>query len=85
MDQERILRPLDCQDVKNINIILQQHQRCSKGPPVWSLAVWRHLAEERWNRERLMISVRPEEQKRREESDPDRTCWELSDSFALIE
>lgn len=83
MDQEKILCPLDCQEVKTMCLFSRQkHQRGNKDASIWSIPIWWHFSDERWNRERLGSSVRAEEQKKR---DPNRTCWELSDRSALLE
>lgn len=82
MDQERNLRPLDCQEVKTMFFSCQKHQRGNKDASTWSIPIWWHFSDERWDREWLMSSVHAEEQKKRE---PNRTCWELSDSSVLLE
>lgn len=81
MDQERNLRPLDCQEVKTMFFSCQKHQR-GKDASTWSIPIWWHFSDERWDRERLMSSVHAEQQKKRE---PNRTCWELSIRFVLLE
>lgn len=82
MDQERNLRPLDCQEVKTMFFSCQKHQRGNKDASTWSIPIWWPFSDERWDREWLMSSVHAEEQKKRE---PNRTCWELSDSSVLLE